>query len=193
MGEGEKVRWTIDVKQGVETAGAESLCLEIKREDGENSYFLSTVQRGRLQGEQWCCSAELTSPIVTSPYTSSRTSSPPLTIFKIITHTPSWSIHFLPAAGSCSGSLISLLSSHSITTLGRSARDWRNFFSLESVLFPFLPASRAPFYFRLLHRVQLCQENTNLLFQSSPPCWNFLPAVSLGLVFSRLQKALLSP
>lgn len=45
MGEGEKVTWTIDVKQGVETAGAESPCLEIKREDGENSYFLLTVQR----------------------------------------------------------------------------------------------------------------------------------------------------
>lgn len=67
MGEGEKVTWTIDVKQGVETAGAESPCLEIKREDGENSYFLLAVQRGRLQGEQWCCSAELTSLIVTSP------------------------------------------------------------------------------------------------------------------------------
>jgi len=67
VGEAEKVRWTIDVKQGVETAGAESLCLEIKREDGENSYFLLTVQRGRLQGEQWYCSAELTSLRVTSP------------------------------------------------------------------------------------------------------------------------------
>lgn len=77
MGEGEKVTWTIDKKQGVETAGAESLCLEIKREDGENSYLLLTVQRGRLQGEQWYCSAELTSPIATSPKTSSRTSSPP--------------------------------------------------------------------------------------------------------------------
>lgn len=40
--------------------------------------------------------------MLTSPHTSSRTSSPPLTMCRIITRTLSWSVRFLPAVGSCS-------------------------------------------------------------------------------------------
>lgn len=64
-------------------------------------------------------------------------------------------LFILSQLDSSSRSLIRLLSSHSVIPLQRWAGNWRNFFSLESVLFPFLPASYSPFYFELLHEVHI--------------------------------------